>query len=203
MREPLAIEIASEIPVGCGCGSSTADCVAAVRAVADWAGRQVHPEEIAAIVHEAELACDPTMFGDEPVAFLPRAGRVLRRFAGRWPAIDVKVVNLGGPPVDTEACPVPRYTEDELDEFEQLLQLTAAGFEAGDGAKLARVAIRSAEIHLRYRPNAALRELCEHSVEKGAWGVAIAHSGTIAVVLNKPVAVAEEADIVHFVSRRG
>jgi len=193
VRETMAIEIASEIPVGRGCGSSTADCVAAVRAVAAWADVRHGAEVIAEIVHEAELACDPTMFDCEPVAFLPREGRVLQRFSGRWPAMEVNVVDRGGAAVDTEACAVPRYTADELDEFERLLELAAIGFEAGDGEKLAHVAMRSAEIHQRHRPYAAWSALCDGSMRSGAWGVAIAHSGTVAAVLSAPAVAGKEA----------
>lgn len=192
--EALVVGIASEIPVGRGCGSSTADCVAAVRAVAAWAGVRVDGEEIAAVVHEAEVACDPTMFDGEPVAFLPREGRVLRRFAGRWPAMDVKVVEMGGAAVDTEACAVPAYPAEELDEFEGLLERAAAGFATGDGEVLARVAMRSAEIHQGHRPHPAWRALCEGAMREGAWGVAVAHSGTVAAVLRAPSVVGKEVE---------
>lgn len=203
VSEALTIEIVSEIPVGHGCGSSTADCVAAVRAVAAWAGLSARAEDVAEIVHEAEVACDPTMFGVEPVAFLPREARVLRRFEGRWPEMDMKVIDLGGVAVDTEACAVPRYAADELDEFECLLALAAEGFSSGSGEQLARVAMRSAEIHQRHRPHAKWRSLCERAMREGAWGVAIAHSGTVAAVLSAPACVGKEVERdVDFVGRR-
>lgn len=202
VAQPLEIAIESQIPVGRGCGSSTADCVAAVRAVAAWAGADADGESIAAVVHDAELACDPAMFDGAPVAFLPRAARVLRRFTGRWPDMAVRVVDLGGAPVDTDACPVPSYSVAELDEFEELIELAAEGFAYADGETLARVATRSAEIHQRYRPHAAWRALHEEAMQSGAWGVAVAHSGTVAVVLGEPAAREEENARVHSASRR-
>ena len=203
LREPAAIDISSCIPVGRGCGSSTADCVAAVRAVAGWAGVRTTAEEIANIVHHAEIACDPTMFDNEPVAFLPREGRVLRRLAPRWPALDVQVIDLGGTPVDTDASVVPSYSSAELEEFEGLLDLASAGFAAGDAVILARVATRSAEIHQRHRPHPAWSRLRDDALRRGAYGIAIAHSGTVAAILSGPATMRKEVETdVHLVGGR-
>jgi len=203
VRGAMALTIASAIPVGRGCGSSTADCVAAVRAVAAAVGVFANAEEIAEIVHCAEVACDPTMFGREPVVFLPRAGRVLRRLAPRWPALRATVADLGGPAVDTDACSVPRYTADELEEFRELLARLESAFDTGDGRELARVAMRSAHIHQRRRPHSRWLAFRDSAMRQGAWGVAISHSGTVAAVLAAPEAEAtEEVGDVHLAGRR-
>lgn len=175
----LDLLVESEIPVGRGCGSSTADCVAAVRAVA-----RLSPEEIAAVVQRAELASDATMFDLEPVAFLPRAGALLRRFEGTWPEMKVDVIDMGGPAVETLACPVPRYSEDELDEFADLLVELQAAVTTGSVAGVGRVALRSGAIHQRYRPHAEWESVTARALSAGAVGVALAHSGTVAAVLS-------------------
>ena len=175
----LEIVVESDIPVGRGCGSSTADCVAAVRAVAD-----LDAEEVAAIVNRAEQASDATMFDLEPMAFLPRAGTVLRRFEGEWPAMDVKVIDMGGPPIDTLQCAVPDYTAEELDEFTVLLADLQSAVAEGDAAGLGRVALRSGTIHQRYRPHPEWDSVTARAMAAGALGVARAHSGTVAAVLS-------------------
>jgi len=183
----LAVTMESEIPVGRGCGSSTADCVAAVRAVGDLLNLRLGPEEVAAVVHKAELASDSTMFDLAPVAFLSREGTVFRRLGDTWPAMEIAVVDMGGPSVDTDACAVPAYTGEELDEFVALLDELEHAIRDGNVARIARVSLRSATIQQRYRPHAGWATVVERARENGADGVAIAHSGTVAAVIGKGV----------------
>ena len=187
---PLEIFIDSEIPVARGCGSSTADCVAVIRAVADMLGKPATDalsHEIAGLARLAETASDSTMFDCEPLAFLPRRGEVLRRFHFDWPAMHVSVVDLGGPAVDTIDCPMPTYSEDELNEFAWLLDELSNGHTA---ECIGWVASRSAAIHQRHRAHPAFDQLHKTAMKSGAFGVALAHSGTIAAVLSaNPIAI--------------
>ncbi len=187
---PLEILIDSEIPVARGCGSSTADCVAAIRAVANMLGKPVTnslSHEIARLARRAETASDSTMFDCEPLAFLPRRGEVLRRLNFDWPAMHVTVVDLGGPAVDTIECLMPAYSEEEIDEFAWLLDELSSGQTA---ETIGRVASRSAWIHQKHRWHPAFDQLHQTAVDRGAFGVALAHSGTVAAVLSdNPVAI--------------
>ncbi|MBM3798167.1 MAG: hypothetical protein FJW31_29955, partial [Acidobacteria bacterium] len=61
-----SLQVHSVIPVARGYGSSTADCVAAIRAVANRLGQELSREATAAIAVRAEEACDSTMFGSRP-----------------------------------------------------------------------------------------------------------------------------------------
>lgn len=181
---PLEVLIDSEIPVARGCGSSTADCVAVIRAVAGMLSKPVTgsvSNEIARLARLAETASDSTMFDCEPLAFLPRRGEVLRRFNFEWPAMHVTVVDLGGPTVDTIDCPMPAYSEEELNEFAWLLDELSCG---PNTEVIGRVASRSAMIHQRYRAHQAFDQLHETAMKNGAFGVALAHSGTVAAVLS-------------------
>ena len=187
---PLEIFIDSEIPVARGCGSSTADCVAVIRAVADILCRPVSnnlSHEIARLAHLSETASDSTMFDCEPLAFLPRRGEVLRRFNFDWPAMHVTVVDLGGPAVDTINCPMPTYSEDERNEFASLLDELSCEQTV---ERIGRIASRSAMIHQRHRPHPAFDQLHKTAMKGGAFGVALAHSGTVAAVLSaNPVGI--------------
>ncbi len=179
-----AIRIRSAIPAGRGYGSSTADCVAAIRALAAMLGVEVSAEDIAVIAARAELACDSTMFGLRPVAFLPLRGRCERYFDGAWPdGWSVEMVDLGGPGVDTCATPRPRYTAREIEEFEVLLRESGTAFARRDASALGAITTRSAAIHQRYRPHPAWARLRDRAMARGALGVAIAHSGTAAAIL--------------------
>lgn len=181
--EALAIEIHSAIPVGRGCGSSTADCVATVRAISALMGRECPAAEIARLTAQAEVASDSTMFDLTPVAFLPRRGELLRRYDCGWPAMHITVVDLGGPDVETLACPVPAYSRGEVEEFDVLLDQLQRALLRGDAAAVGRIASRSATIHQRYRPHPRWASLQAEAMAMGAYGIAVAHSGTVAAVL--------------------
>jgi uncharacterized protein involved in propanediol utilization len=184
-RFAASIEIRSPIPVSRGYGSSTADCTAAIRALAAMLRIDPSDEEVARLAAQAEGASDSTMFGMRPVAFLPVRGRCLTRFDGGWPELKIEIVELGGPPVETVESPRPDYTDAELDEFEDLLQRAATAFEVRDADALGRIASRSAGIHQRHRPHPRWLELQQRAEDSGALGVAIAHSGTAAAILLK------------------
>jgi uncharacterized protein involved in propanediol utilization len=178
-----SLSVSTEIPVARGYGSSTADCTAAIRAVGAMLGLAPTNAEIASLASVAEGPCDPTMFGCEPVAFLPLQGRVLRCFEGGWPVdLETEIVELGGPPVNTCEIPRPDYSAAELDEFQQLLH---AAFASRDACALGRVASRSAEIHQRHRPHPEWYGLRERAQAGHAVGLAIAHSGTAAAILKR------------------
>jgi len=51
---PLLITITSTIPIACGLGSGAAVSTALVRGLSDYFGRELSPEEVSALVYEAE-----------------------------------------------------------------------------------------------------------------------------------------------------
>jgi uncharacterized protein involved in propanediol utilization len=175
----------SSVPIGRGLGSSTADCVAAIRAVAYFAGVELPRECIANLAQRAEVACDSTMFDSEVVVFLPRQGALVESFGQRWPALWVEVVDLGGAPVDTVTAAIPQYSREELRQFARLRDDLRIAFAQQDPAAIARVATASGEIHQRYRPAAEWPTLVRESLSRGAYGVARAHSGTAAAILSR------------------
>ncbi len=171
---PFALRIDSKIPAGRGYGSSTADCVAAVRALTNLA-----PAQIAGIVHQAEAASDSTMFGKDPVVFLPRQGRLLKPLPGPWPHAHVTVIDLGGDAVDTLATPLPTYSALEQSSFIDLLAKLEAAFANGDLKQIAQVSTASAQIHQAHRPHPGWPAAYAALTAAGALGVATAHSGTL------------------------
>jgi uncharacterized protein involved in propanediol utilization len=179
-----AIEIRSSIPVARGFGSSTADCVAAVRALANLLGYNCTSAETARLVQQAEHASDATMFDLTPLVFLPERGESYRYLSREWPSLHVTAFDLGGEPVDTLRCTRPAYTEEELDEFEALLVRLERAFHSADAAALGECSTRSAVIQQRYRPHRRWTELQQLRASLGAYGVAISHSGTAAALLS-------------------
>lgn len=176
--------VQSNIPHGRGAGSSTADCVAAVRATARLAGITPTPEEIAQLVFRAERATDPLMYPPAPVAFLPRRGKLLQTFAADWPPMHVAVVDLGGAPKPTLQQPLPPYTDVERQEFRHLLGELNVALLMQDAASIGRIATRSAEMLGTHQPDPAWQQLASHARRQGAYGVARAHTGNLAAVLS-------------------
>jgi uncharacterized protein involved in propanediol utilization len=181
------LAIRSNVPVGRGLGSSTADCVAAVRAVAAAAGTTLAPETIARIVVAAEGAADSTMF-PSAVLFLHREGSVLEDLNGQLPAFEVLGFDTrrGGRGVDTLAQPRPQYSARELDQFAALAGLAREAVAAQDVRRAGYAATASARINQRFLPKPRFGDIEQVASETGAAGVAAAHSGTAAGLLYDP-----------------
>ena len=71
------LTIESSIPVSHGYGSSTADVVAAIRAVADAAGRTLRSDTVCRLASEAEGASDAIAYDNQTVLFAQREGRAI------------------------------------------------------------------------------------------------------------------------------
>ncbi|MGI8664543.1 MAG: kinase [Jatrophihabitans sp.] len=181
------LQVRSDIPVERGCGSSTADVVSSIQAVATALRRPLAAEDVARIAVAAEGAADGVMFGERAVLFANREGRVLEDLHGRLPPVQVLGLDLGAG-VDTLALPPIRYSAAELDDFDALRSLLRRAVGEASTELLAQVAAASAEINQRHRPNPAFAlatAICQRS---GALGLQAAHSGTVLGLLYDPAA---------------
>ena len=172
---------------GLGLGSSTADVVAAIRAVAAALGTRLSPGEIAAIAVAAETACDPVMFEAPALLFAPRQGRVLEDW-GRWfPDYIVLGCTLrpGTAGIDTLSLP-PDASDTMLDRFERIVAAARQGFRRRDLAAIAAAATESARLNQRRVRLEWFEPLRRIAAEAGALGVQIAHSGVVGGVLLDP-----------------
>lgn len=160
---------------GLGAGSSTAETLGAVRAVATAHGVRLPPETEARICLEAEGAVDPLMH-DRPCLFASRQGRVLRQLPG-LPAM-LCVGGFAGPPRETDAG------ADDFAEMGATFGAAAEALAAGDLVALGKAATASAEANQARRPNPAFPALRAAAERLGAAGVALAHTGAaIALIL--------------------
>lgn len=177
--------VADRLPVGRGFGSSTADVVSAIRAVAAALDRTLSPDCVAALAVGAEGACDPVMFTDRAVLFASREGRVLRDLSGPLPVVEV----LGfddGPPVDTLGAGTPSYSSGELAGFAELSDQVAAAVRAGSASLLGEVATHSARVNQRHRPKPGFELACRVASASSALGVQAAHTGSLLALLYDP-----------------
>ncbi len=181
------VEITTDVLVGIGMGSSTADVTAAIRAVADYHRVTLPREEIARLAVLAERASDPIMIDDRVVLFAHRDGVVLETLGHRLPPMVVVGCDTEpGATVDTLRLQPAEYTDREIGAFQVLRAAMRRAIATEDVALLGRVATASARISQRYLPKAMLAPLLELCAEYQGCGLQVAHSGTVAGLIFDP-----------------
>jgi uncharacterized protein involved in propanediol utilization len=156
------VQIHSNIPIGWGLGSSTSDVTAAIRATANALNERLSPYQIATLAVRAETACDATMFGQQVVLFAQREG------------------------VDTIAFPPARYSWWEIEAFRPMVGLLRRAVYLRSAQLLGQIASASATINQQYLPTPHFHDLKEISMQVGAAGLQVAHTGTVAGLLFDP-----------------
>ncbi|OKJ72337.1 kinase [Streptomyces sp. CB02460] len=181
------LELAGDVPLCRGFGSSTSDVLAAVWAVKDAFRAPLPAREVARLAVRAETASDSLMFEDSTVLFAQREGTVIEDFGYRMPPL--RVLGFGSRPsnrgkgVDTLALPPARYDAAEIDRFAELRRQLREAIQTKDCALLGAVATASAEINQRHLPVPGFDRIRDIARTSGAVGVQVAHSGDIAGLL--------------------
>ncbi len=171
----------SDLPVGKGLASSSADLVATARAVGGVLGLDTSPAALEGWLRQIEPT-DGVMYPGV-VAFEHRNVR-LRGYLGTLPQLTVLAVDEGGQ-VDTVAFnhrPKP-YARADRSEYARLLADLSDAVAAGDLATVGAIATRSAVLNQQLQPKRNLDELGRIAREVGALGVVCAHSGTMIGIL--------------------
>lgn len=180
------ITVESTIPEAKGYGSSTADCIAAARALADALGRGLSEEELAQLVVQAEVASDNFMFS-RAVLFAHREGVVLEDYAQDLPRLEVIGFDTSEDDyVDTLEYPPAVYSWRQLQSFRTLTGALRRAIRRRDIHLLGRVATASAVINQDFLPKPKFPEVLRSVESAGALGVAVAHSGTVLSALFDP-----------------
>lgn len=180
------IQVESNIEEGKGYGSSTADCVAGVLAVAQAVGRDLAEEEVAELVVAAEIASDNFMF-TRAVLFAHREGVVLEELGPRLPRCEVVGIDteLDGA-VYTLDHPPATYNWRQIQAFHTLVAGVRHAIRHRDLALLGWVATASAVLNQQFLPKPMFAELRALAAAAQALGVAVAHSGTVLSLLFDP-----------------
>lgn len=195
---PVFVRLTSDISVGKGMASSTADISAVAQATALACGRPLTPEEIGAVA----IAIEPSdaTFYPGIVQFDYRKGRLLSRL-GRCPAAQILIYDCGGE-VDTLSFNARKNLVDLQKENEaeigRAMELFLAGLAEKDLAKIGRAATMSAFANQKLLYKEALPAFYEAGERAGGLGVIAAHSGTVLGLLLPPeadgAAVSRELD---------
>ncbi len=180
------IEVASTIPVGKGMASSTADLAAGCYAVAAALGIRPDPALIARIALSIEPSDGTFLPG---IALFDHVRGRLREGLGNPLSLGILVLDFGGR-VDTlefnrrpDLRDLNRENEPQV---ERALDLVRQGLLQGDPVLLGQGATMSALAHQRILPKPRLEELIDFTGRLGAYGVNVAHSGTVTGVLVAP-----------------
>jgi uncharacterized protein involved in propanediol utilization len=192
------IEISSDVPRGIGMGSSTSDVTATIRAVADYHGVYLSPEQVGRLAVQAECASDSIMIDDRVVLFAHRDGRVLETLGERLPPMIVLGCDTSpGLAVDTLALRPAEYDEHELAAFGVVRAALRRAVALGDVALLGKVATASTRINERYLPKPRLAELMALLRAHGGCGLQVAHSGTVAGLIFDPAVPGGRDDVLR------
>ena len=169
------------LPEGKGFATSTADMVAACRAISKAYRLNLLPQHISSLLVQVEPT-DGIMY-NEVVAYGHHHGDVLAAL-GQLPPLRIVGVDRGGR-IDTVTYNqyAEPYTIQEEAEYEQLLLMLQDAFRSGDSERIGYVATRSAEMHQKRLPHPDFERMKELCQEVGGLGVVIAHSGTLAGIL--------------------
>lgn len=189
------VTVESTVPEAKGCGSSTADCIAAAVAAADAVGCRLSEEEIARLVVEAETASDNFMFS-RAVLFAHREGIILEDYGLPLPALEVLGIDTAPEDhVKTLEFPPAIYSWRQHRSFVTLKTALRNAIVKSDVQLLGRVATASARINQLFLPKPMFSEVCRLTKKVGALGIAVAHSGTVLSVLFDPADAALESKI--------
>ncbi|MBJ7472361.1 MAG: hypothetical protein JHD16_13725 [Solirubrobacteraceae bacterium] len=174
----MRVEHHSALYVGKGMASSTADIVAAARALSTAVGLPLRQEELAHLAASIEPT-DGIMF-DGIAASNPRTGERVRRWDW-WPQYEIVMVI---PPTTLETSAASFAGQDAwADEYAQLLAQLDAAVERRDAAAFAAQATRSGQLNEAFVPSPVRALIEPRAASLGALGVCTAHTGTVAGLL--------------------
>lgn len=178
----LRVEIESDLEPGKGMASSTADIAATATAIALATGRRIYEKELACLAVEIEPT-DGTLFSGI-VGFDHKQGGCPTRF-GPAPPLKVTFIDTGGT-IDTIEFnkSKKRYTSAQLKAIDFAFLMMAAGFRHRDWRLVGMASTLSARVNQEILPKPGLDDLIEIAMSIGAYGVVVAHSGTVAGILH-------------------
>lgn len=180
----LWVRVRSNIPIGYGLGSSTADIVAALKATAAALGIGLSPTQLLKMAVAAEQASDGTMFTSRAVLTAHWEGIVIENFARPLPPMGIISINCRPEsPLLTLDFPPARYEPAEIDHFDELRRILRRAISNADQTLLAKVGTESALINQRYLPQPGLPDVLDIARANGALGIQVAHSGRMVGVI--------------------
>jgi uncharacterized protein involved in propanediol utilization len=190
------LSIRSDIPIGHGYGSSTADVVSSIRAVGAALGMKLLPSTTGCLAVAAETAADAIAFETEAVLFAQREGLVLEHFGGSLPPfVLIGFKANAAAAVNTVELQPARYNAEEIQLFRVLRGMVARAVRYQDPRLLGRAATLSAQISQRHLPKPCFDLVRALASRHRACGIQVAHSGSLLGLLMDPQSLGLKTDI--------
>lgn len=167
----------SELLLGKGMASSTADIVASIRCLDHLFAQQSSLSLMADILRQVERS--DSVFLDRYALYLSARQKVLCCF-GHDPQFHVCYIDEGDG-VDTESMSARLlgHYRTRLADYECNLRHVVSAFEDGDRSAIARCATRSAELAQAVLPKRHLEVMLAQRERFGAAGIVVAHTGSL------------------------
>ncbi|GAA4945035.1 hypothetical protein GCM10023238_08980 [Streptomyces heliomycini] len=168
----------SELPVGVGMASSTADIVATLRCLFRVFSLPYDTDVVLGVLAGIERA--DSVFLDEFALYLSGRHRVVRRLG---PDVGFHTAFVTEPGTVDTAAVTPLLLDHYRrrgEEYRRCLTDLVKGFDSGDPAAVARAATVSAALSQEVLPKATFGSLHAHRERFGADGVFVAHTGCLA-----------------------
>lgn len=170
------LEIDSDIPVGKGLSSSTADMVAGIQALASALSVVMKPDYIGRMLTEIEP--NDGLQHDGTGVYHHTAGKLIAQFP-YVPPLKILGIDLGGT-IDTVQFnqKTVEWSEPETRRYQDLLREMQDALARRDLSGICRIATESARLWQKVNPKRELDDVLALMGETGALGVVNAHSGT-------------------------
>lgn len=175
------LELESNLPVGKGLASSSADLVAVARAIDNCFRLHMPIELLQHFLRQIEPT-DGVMY-EEIVAFYHRDVS-LCKCLGLLPKLAIVGIDEGGEVNTVEFNKHPKQvSEEEKEEYDLLLEKIAQAIREQDLRTVGEIALRSALLNQKYHKKRYFEQMRDICWQIGGLGVVAAHSGTYLGVL--------------------
>lgn len=192
----------SELPVGCGMASSTADIVAVLRCASEVIGFDLNEHHVASILNNIEYS--DSVFIQETCLFMSETHEVVETFPN-VPCIYSGFV-VENYCVDTQSARIQLWQHYRINEqsYQSLMNDALQAFRSSSASRICEIARRSAELSQAVFPKRSFAIMQRHMRNVGADGIIVAHTGSVAGLLfcSKP-SLGQVRDITSLFSSLG
>lgn len=170
------LTLESDIPIGKGLASSSADLVATARAISNCYNLDLSVEKLQEFMRWIEPT-DGVMY-EGVVSFYHREVR-LCEFIGQLPPLSIIGKDEGGEIDTLEFNKSPKsFTLEEKIEYERLLSEISRAIREHDLHSIGKISTRSAMLNQKLHSKKHFEPMLDISCRTGALGIVVAHSGT-------------------------
>ncbi len=178
------LDVQSNIPIGKGLSSSTADMIATIKAFKKALKISLKSDYIGGLLTEIEP--NDGLHWPGTAAYHHTTGKLISRF-DYVPPLSILGIDFGGV-VDTVQFNRLHFTwsDQEMEHYQSLLKRMEDALNARDLATVCAISTESTLLWQRINPKSELGQVQEFQRETGALGIINTHSGTLLGLMYEP-----------------